>query len=120
MSHWNVSAQAGVYQNKIENRIVCLPLKGTYTWTMMNYGYTFCRGLNATAQGRYRTGDWLFSLLSSLTWQRDVNRTDPNDEDTYDKPICYSPTLSSSIIAVIGWRCLQFSASYLYVGERMC
>lgn len=117
--HWNVSAQADVYQNKIENRIVCLPLKGTYTWTMMNYGYTFCRGLNATAQGRYRTGEWLFSLLSSLTWQRDVNRTDPNDEDTYDKPICYSPTLSSSIIAVIGWRCLQFSASYLYVGERM-
>ena len=41
--HWNVSAQADVYQNKIENRIVCLPLKGTYTWTMMNYGYTFCR-----------------------------------------------------------------------------
>lgn len=26
-SHWNVSAQADVYQNKIENRIVCLPLK---------------------------------------------------------------------------------------------
>ena len=118
-SHWNVSAQADVYQNKIENRIVCLPLKGTYTWTMMNYGYTFCQWLNATVQGRYRTGDWLFSLLTSLTWQRDVNRTDPDDEDTYNKPICYSPTLSSGITSIIEWRRLQLSTSYLYVGERM-
>ncbi|MBQ2403279.1 MAG: hypothetical protein II314_05020, partial [Prevotella sp.] len=49
--HWKASIQADVYQNKIENRIVCLPMKGTYTWTMMNYGYTFCQGLNATASG---------------------------------------------------------------------
>ena len=117
--HWNASLQADVYQNKIENRIVCLPLKGTYTWSMMNYGYTFCRGLNATAQGRYHTDDWQFSLLASLTWQRDVNRTDPDDEDTYDKPICYSPTLSSGVTAIVGWRNLQLSTSYLYVGERM-
>ena len=118
-SHWNVSAQADAYQNKIENRIVCLPLKGTYTWTMMNYGYTFCRGLNATAQGRYHTDDWQFSLFTSLTWQRDVNRTDPDDEDTYDKPICYSPTLSSGVTAIVGWHNLQLSTAYLYVGERM-
>ena len=116
---WSASLQADVYQNKIENRIVCLPLKGTYTWSMMNYGYTFCRGLNATAQGRYHTDDWQFSLLTSLTWQNDVNRTDPDDEDTYDKPICYSPTLSSGITAIVGWRNLQLTTSYLYVGERM-
>ena len=54
--HLSLDIQADVYQNKIENRIVCLPLKGTYTWTMMNYGYTFCRGLNATAKGRYEKG----------------------------------------------------------------
>ena len=117
--HWNASLQADIYQNKIENRIVCLPLKGTYTWSMMNYGYTFCRGLNATIQGRYHTDDWHFSLLNSITWQRDVDRTDPEDEDMYDKPICYSPALSTGITAICGWRTLQFTTSYLYVGERM-
>ena len=116
---WNASIQADVYQNKIENRIVCLPLKGTYTWSMMNYGYTFCRGLNVTAQGHYHTSDLQFSLLTSLSWQRDVNRTDPDDVDTYNKPICYSPALSSGITSVIGWRNLQLTTSYLYVGERM-
>ena len=111
--------QCDVYQNKIENRIVCLPLKGTYTWSMMNYGYTFCRGLNATVKGHYTRGPWNFSLLTSLTWQHDVDRTDPEDEDMYDKPICYSPTLSTGVTGIMGWRTLQFTTSYLYVGERM-
>ena len=130
--HWNNSQfiihnsqlsfdlQADVYQNKIENRIVCLPLKGTYSWSMMNYGYTFCRGLNATATARYSTRrDWAFTLMSSLTWQRDLNRTDPDDEDTYDKPICYSPTLSYTLTGIVQWRTVQLTTSYMHVGERM-
>lgn len=116
---FNFSMQADIYQNKIENRIVCLPLKGTYTWSMMNYGQTFCRGLNATLKGHCKTGQWNFSLLNSITWQRDVDRTDPEDEDMYDKPICYSPTFSTGTTAIIGWRSLQFTTSYLYVGKRM-
>ena len=115
----SIDVQADAYVNKIENRIVCLPLKGTYTWSMMNYGHTFCRGLNATVKGHYRRGDWNGSLITSLTWQHDVDRTDPEDEDMYDKPICYSPTLSTGITAIMGWRTLQFTTSYLYVGERM-
>ena len=116
---WSMDIQADIYRNKIENRIVCLPLKGTYTWSMMNYGYTFCRGLNATLKGHYHSKQWNVSLLSSITWQRDVDRTDPTDEDMYDKPICYSPTFSSGLTGIVGWRALQFTTSYLYVGERM-
>ena len=118
-SQTSIALQADAYQNKIENRIVCLPLKGTYTWSMMNYGYTFCQGLNASAQGRYATGPWSFSLLGSLTWQRDLNRTDPDDEDTYDMPICYSPRLSYTLTGILGWRGLQFTTSFMHVGERM-
>ena len=117
--HWNASLQADVYQNKVTDRIVCLPLKGTYTWSMMNYGYTFCQGLNATLSGRYNTRSWNFSLLTSLTLQRDLNRTDPSNEVTYNKPICYSPTLSYGITGIIGWRDMTLTVSDLHVSERM-
>ena len=93
---WSMDIQADIYRNKIENRIVCLPLKG-----------------------HYHSKQWNVSLLSSITWQRDVDRTDPTDEDMYDKPICYSPTFSSGLTGIVGWRALQFTTSYLYVGERM-
>ena len=122
--HWTAgmfsgSLQADGYINKIENRIVCLPMKGTYTWSMMNYGYTFCRGLNAKGNVRYEKGPWMFSLLTSLTWQKDLNRTDPEDEDVYDKPICYSPTLSYGITGIAGWKRLTLTISDLHVSERM-
>ncbi len=118
MAEWTASAQADGYINSIDNRIVCLPLKGTYSWTMMNYGKTYCRGLNATLSGGYAPGSWHFSLLASITWQRDLNRTDP-DSRSYNQPICYSPTFSSGITAIAGWKMLSLTLSHLYVGERM-
>lgn len=116
---WLASLQADAYLNYIDNRIVCLPLRGTYTWSMMNYGKTFCRGINATASGQYAHGPWLFSLLSSFTLQRDLNRTDPADEDTYDKPICYSPTFSCGITGIVSWRTFSLTVSDLHVSRRM-
>lgn len=116
---WFASIQADGYINNINDRIVCLPLKGTYTWSMMNYGKTFCRGLNATGSVRYSPKNWNFSLLMSLTLQKDLNRTDPENEDTYNKPICYSPTLSYGITGIIGWKYITLTISNLHVSERM-
>lgn len=116
----NASVQADVYQNVIDDRIVCLPIKGTYTWSMMNYGKTFCRGLNSTASCRMAIDrSWYVSLLMSLTWQRDLNRTDPEDTNTYNRPICYSPTLSYGITGIVGWKSVSLTVSDLHVGERM-
>ena len=118
VSRISASAQLDGYINHIDNRIVCLPLKGTYSWSMMNYGRTYCRGLNANVTGRYSPGYWTFSLVSSLTWQRDLNRTDP-DSPSYGKPICYSPTFSYGVTGIVGWKWLTLSVSDLHVGERI-
>lgn len=116
---WQAGAQADAYINHIDNRIVCLPLRGTYTWSMMNYGKTFCRGLNATLSGRFAPGKWSFSLLGSFTLQHDVNRTDPADEDTYDMPICYSPKFSCGITGIVSWRNYSLTVSELHVAKRI-
>lgn len=115
---WNISAQADLYINRIKNRIVCLPIKGTYTWSMMNYGYTYCRGLNANLNGRLFLSDWNFALISSFTLQRDLDRTDP-ESDLYNRPICYSPTFSCGVTAIAAWKTLSLTLSNLYVGKRM-
>lgn len=116
---WMASIQADFYINNIDDRIVCLPLKGTYTWSMLNYGHTFCRGLNSTISGQYNTGDWTFSLLTSFTWQDDRNRTDPSDPQTYDKPICYSPKFSCGVTGIVGWKWLTLTVSELHVSKRL-
>lgn len=119
MERISLHAQVDAYINHITNRIVCLPLKGTYTWSMMNYGRTYCRGINATLQTEYSKSDWSLNLLYTLTLQNDVNRTDPEDEDTYEMPICYSPKYSSGITAGLGWRNYHLTVSELHVGKRI-
>lgn len=114
----DLSAQADIYLNKVTDRIVAMPLKGTYTWTMMNYGYTLCRGLNINVNAHLTKDNWNFSLLSSITWQRDVDRSDP-ESDSYNRPICYSPPFSSGVTGIAAWRTLSLTLSYLYVGKRM-
>lgn len=118
-TNWIANAQADFYINHVDNRIVSMPLRGTYTWTMLNYGATRCHGLNTTVSAHYFVNDWTMSLLNTMTWQRDVNRTDPDDPDTYNRQICYSPTWSTSLTAMAAWRGYTASMSYMYVGERM-
>lgn len=115
---WMASIQADGYLNYVDDRIVCLPIRGTYTWSMLNYGKTFCRGLNATMSGRYSVNGWNFSLLGSFTWQKDLNRTNP-ESPTYNKPICYAPTLSYGITGMVEWRMLSLTVSDLHVSKRM-
>lgn len=116
---WLASAQLDAYINSIDNRIVCLPLRGTYTWSMMNYGKTYCRGLNLNLNSRFTPSAWIFSLLGSFTFQRDVNHTNPEDADTYDVPICYSPKFSCGITAMVSWKWLTLSVSELHVAKRI-
>lgn len=116
---WSAHIQVDAYINNIENRIVCLPLRGTYTWSMMNYGKTYCRGLNATLSSNYKINKWIYSILGSLTWQYDINKTDPNDADTYNMPICYSPRFSCGLTGIVEWSRFSFTLSWLHVGERM-
>lgn len=118
--HWAASVQLDGYINHIDNRIVCLPLKGTYTWSMMNYGKTYCRGLNGTLSGMFRTNNgWQISLLGSITLQDDVNRTNLESVETYNKPICYSPKFSSGATLIVGWKYVSLTVSELHVSRRI-
>ena len=116
---WFGSVQADGYINHIDNRIVCLPLRGTYTWSMMNYGKTYCRGLNGNLTGQYSLKEWIFSITGSITLQHDVDRTNPEDEDTYDIPICYSPKFSCGLTGYVAWRNFSLTVSEIYVGKRI-
>lgn len=117
--NWNLSAQVDLYENRVTDRIVCLPMKGTYTWSMLNYGYTFCQGMNANLSAKWAKKDWRTSLISSFTLQNDRNRTDPQNEDTYNQPICYSPKFSCGITAIVGWKRMALTVSDLHVSKRM-
>ncbi len=101
------------YYNHVDDRIVCLPLKGSYQWTMLNYGYTRSLGLDLTANINYKVN----SLLLSATFQDDRNRTDP-EEDAYNDFIAYSPRWSLTAVYAFNYKRWMASLSHMFVDKR--
>lgn len=108
-----LDVQIDGYYNHVEDRIVCLPLKGSYQWTMLNYGYTRCMGVDLTLNAHYK---W-HSLLLTTTFQDDRNRTD-KQEDSYDDYIAYSPRWSATAVYTLLYKGLSASLSYMFVDKR--
>lgn len=111
--HKWLNLQADWYYNRVEDRIVCLPLKGTYQWTMLNYGYTRCMGVDVTANFNIKN----HALLLTTTYQDDRNRTDKN-EDSYNDYIAYSPKWSLTAVYTFKYKNLTTSLSHMFVDKR--
>ena len=105
--------QADFYYNHVEDRIVCLPLKGSYQWTMLNYGYTRCMGVDVTMNAHYKG----HSLLLTGTFQDDRNRTNPK-EDAYNDYIAYSPKWSFTAVYSFLYKGWTASLSHMFVDKR--
>ena len=105
--------QADFYYNHVEDRIVCLPLKGSYQWTMLNYGYTRCMGVDVTMNAHYK----VHSLLLTGTFQDDRNRTNPK-EDAYNDYIAYSPKWSFTAVYSFLYKGWTASLSHMFVDKR--
>ncbi len=110
---WGVNVQADWYYNRVEDRIVCLPLKGSYQWTMLNYGYTRCMGVDVSVNAHYRR----HSLLVTATYQDDRNRTNPK-EKAYNDFIAYSPRWSMTAVYTLLYKGWSASLSHMFVDKR--
>ena len=108
-----LSVQADWYYNRVEDRIVCLPLKGSYQWTMLNYGYTRCMGVDVSVNGHWRQ----HALLLTATWQDDRNRTNPA-EKAYNDRIAYSPEWSMTAVYTFLYKGWSASLSHMFVDKR--
>lgn len=105
--------QVDGYWNHVKDRIVCLPLKGSFQWSMLNYGYTRNLGVDLSVNARLGA----HSLMVSGTFQDDRNRTNPGGKD-YNDLVAYSPRWSFSAIYTFLWRGFSVSVSDMFVSKR--
>ena len=120
LSGLSIDLQADWYTNSVRDRIVCLPLKGSYMWTMLNYGKTHLTGVDMSINTHYKPSDGIYgehSLFLTGTFQDDRNRTDPTG-DAYNDYIAYSPKWSFSAIYTALYKGLTVSISHMFVDKR--
>lgn len=118
----SVETNAEGYFNQVWNKIVAVPARNQFQWTMMNLGYVEVLGseLSATAKAAiFRAGkdDLMADVRLAYTYQRAKDLTDPQSE-WYGGQIPYIPRHSLSAVAGLSWGSYSLNYSFLYTGER--
>ncbi len=112
------SVIADGYYNLVNNKIVAIPSKNLFVWSMLNYGRVEITGLDATVSFDYQIiRELTVRLNGCYTLQRAVDKTSPEGK-TYQHQIPYTPLHSGS--ATIMFSTPWFDVSYMLVaaGKR--
>ena len=105
------------YYNRIEDKIVAIPMKSQFRWSMVNFGLVKSLGLSATAGYDRTWGRFSLNANANYTCQRDRDYSAPHDPE-YRNTIPYSPLHSASLIVDLGYDGWSLCTSWLYTGDR--
>lgn len=96
-----LSLTADAYYNNVKDKIIAIPNKDLFTWTIMNLGKVDIRGLDLGIKTKFALGRQLdFSLSGNYTYQQAVDITDPGSS-VYLHQIPYTPKHTVAINAGI-------------------
>ena len=106
-----------LYYNRIEDKIVAIPMKCQFRWSMVNFGLVKSLGLSATAGYDRTWGKFSLAANANYTCQRDRDYSSPSDPE-YKNTIPYSPLHSASFILDLGYGDWSLCSALLYTGDR--
>ncbi len=106
------------YHNNITDKIIALPTKNTFVWTMLNLGKVNVDGLDLTAETTFYPWKKIGVVLgTTYTYLRAINVTNPTD-GSYNHQLPYTPRVSGSGKAAIETPWLDIAYSLLWSGHR--
>lgn len=117
------SATLDAYYNKVTDKIVAIPTKNLFIWSMVNLGKVDIKGVDATARLSLQPLDKLrINLSGNYTYQRALDVTNPDSSTAegkvYKHQIAYTPRVSASGQAGIETPWINLSYSFLFSGKR--
>lgn len=106
-----------LYTSRIEDKIVAIPMKCQFRWSMVNFGLVRSLGISTSAGYDRTWGKLVLSANANYTCQRDRDFSSPSDPE-YKNTIPYSPLHSASLIVSLGYDGWSACTSWLYTGDR--
>lgn len=113
-----VSVTADAYYNRVKDKIIAIPTKNLFVWSMVNLGKVDIKGIDVTGNIQLKPWEKLrITLSGNYTYQRALDVTDPGSK-TYEHQIAYTPRVSGSGQAGIETPWVNLSYSFMYSGKR--
>lgn len=113
-----ITLNADVYYNLVKDKIVAIPNKNLFVWTMLNFGKVEINGVDANLLFDYKIiKDLSVSLSGSYTYQRAVDKTD-RESKTYLHQIPYTPRHSGSFSIMVNTTWFELGYTMIAAGKR--
>lgn len=119
-----VSATADAFYNRVTDKIVAVPTKNLFIWSMMNIGRVDIKGVETSVETSL---DWPcgvgFTLSAGYTWQRALDKTDRAVmpyKATFNHQIPYTPRHSGSVRCDVRLPWLTLGWTAVVSGVRYC
>jgi len=109
---------ADAYRNTIKNKIVAVPVKNMFEWSMVNYGKVRIDGIDLSLESIFKLPhEMSLSAGGTFSYQQALNMTQPNSS-TYKNQIPYTPRLSGAAHATVEMPWFTLSYTLLWSGIR--
>ncbi|UKN03550.1 TonB-dependent receptor plug domain-containing protein [Paracrocinitomix mangrovi] len=105
------------FYNAVKNKIIAIPTKDIFNWSMQNLGKTKAVGLDLAMLYAQEIKDFKWSVSASLTINHSVDITD-STSSSYGHQLPYTPLLVSNFGANFSWKGWMISNNLIYTGER--
>lgn len=87
----NLSLTADTYFNQVRDKIIAIPTKDLFSWSMRNLGKVAIKGMDISLKSTYPLNiAWDLNMALNYTYQQARDVTDPGDV-TYQQQIPYTP-----------------------------
>lgn len=114
----HVSIIADLYRNRVIDKIVAMPTKNIFIWSMTNLGLVDITGLDFTAESELKISQQTRLIFSgSHTYQRALDVTSPLN-GAYGHQIPYTPRVSGSGRVALETNHITVAYSVLWSGKR--
>lgn len=97
MQEWGTNTLSGTvdaYYNRVSDKIIAVPGRSMFLWTMINEGLVDVLGVDATARLQLQS----LNLQFNYSFAHAVVLTDPTDPKTYLAQIPYTPRHSGGVV----------------------
>jgi vitamin B12 transporter len=105
------------FRNEITNKIIAIPTKDLFNWSMQNIGTALVYGLDLGLIWSIKLKSIDCQLNVNQSFNRSLDRTDPNS-DNYNQQLPYTPFYSATYGLMMTYKKLSFSSNVLYSGYR--
>lgn len=117
-SKFNLFIRSNVYFNRVENKIVAIPTKNLFVWSMQNVGLTNIYGFEAIIQTKWNiSNSWKLVSDANYSYQKTLDVTDESSP-TYLNQIAYIPVHTANFDFSVYYRKTGFRMSNYFVSLR--